>query len=62
MIFFRENSLWRAFTEFMGYYDYEQNHHGIGNRPIDPGNEVKAYVGSIERHKRPGGRFYPARI
>ena len=45
----------RAINEFMYYYHHERNHQGIGNRLIDPRDEVGTTVGSVECRDRLGG-------
>ena len=60
MIFFGENSLRRAINEFLAHYHHERNHQGLGNRLIDPGEEVGVTEGSIACRERLGGmlRYY----
>jgi hypothetical protein len=60
MIFFGENSLRNAINEFLAHYHHERNHQGLGNRLIDPGEEVGVTEGSIACRERLGGllRYY----
>ena len=60
MIFFGRRSLERALGEFVAHYHAERNHQGLGNRIIDPCDEVGKKVGAIECRKRLGGmlRYY----
>ncbi len=60
MIFFGEGSLRRAIREFLQHYHHERNHQGLGNRLIDPGEEVNVSEGEITCRARLGGllRYY----
>jgi transposase InsO family protein len=60
MIFFGEDSLRRAINEFMEFYHHERNHQGLGNRLIDPRDEIGSTDGSVSCRKRLGGllRYY----
>ncbi len=60
MIFFGEDSLRRAINEFLDYYHHERNHQGLGNRLIDPREEIGATDGSVTCRERLGGllRYY----
>ena len=61
MIFFGEDSLRRAINEFVRYYyHHERNHQGLGNRLIDPREEIGATDGSVACRERLGGllRYY----
>ena len=60
MIFFGEDSLRRAINEFLVYYHHERNHQGLGNRLIDPLEQVGPTDGSVECRERLGGvlRYY----
>ena len=60
MIFFGERSLRKAINEFVEFYHHERNHQGLGNRLIDPREEVGASEGSIACRERLGGllRYY----
>ncbi|UCE59175.1 MAG: transposase [Phycisphaerales bacterium] len=55
MIFFGEDSLFRAITEFTAYYHHERNHQGLENRLIDPQEEIGAIDGPIVCRERLGG-------
>ncbi len=55
IIFFGEQSLRRAITEFMTHYHKKRNHQGLENRLIDPEEGVGQVVGQIERRARLGG-------
>ena len=60
MIFFGEDSLRRTINEFLVYYSHERNHQGLGNRIIDPQEQVGAAGGSVACRERLGGllRYY----
>ena len=60
MIFFGETSLRRATTSYLGHYHGERNHQGLGNKLLEPGDEVGQTDGEIECQKRLGGmlRYY----
>ena len=60
MILFGEGSLRRAINEFAKYYHHERNHQGLGNRLIDPREEIGATDGAVECRERLGGllRYY----
>ena len=60
MIFLGENSLRRATDSFIRHYRGERNHQGLGNRIIEPGDELGAVAGNIECRQRLGGilRYY----
>lgn len=60
MILFGEDSLRRAINEFAEYYHHERNHQGLGNRLIDPREEIGAADGSVACRERLGGllRYY----
>ncbi len=60
MIFFGEDSLRRAINEFAEYYHHERNHQGLGNRLIDPPEEIGATDGPVACRERLGGllRYY----
>jgi putative transposase len=60
MIFFSENSLRRAINSFIRHYHEERNHQGLGNKIIEPGDEVGQIVGKIACRERLGGllRYY----
>jgi putative transposase len=60
MIFFGRRSLARALKQFVTHYHTERNHQGLGNRIIDPGDEVGEEVGDVRCRERLGGmlRYY----
>jgi hypothetical protein len=60
MIFFGERSVRRAVREYLAHYHGERNHQGLGNRLIEPGDEVEQSSEPIRCHERLGGllRFY----
>ena len=60
MIFFGERMLRNAVSQFLEYYHQERNHQGLGNRIIQPGEEVGRNQGVIECRERLGGllRYY----
>ena len=60
MIFFGEDSLRRAINEFVRYYHHERNHQGLGNRILDPQEQICISDGSVECRERLGGllRYY----
>ena len=60
MIFFGETSLRKAATEFLAHFHGERNHQGLGNRLIEPGEEVGRTAGRLQCRKRLGGmlRYY----
>ena len=60
MIFFGQGSLQRALKEFVTHFHQERNHQGLGNRIIDPGDEVGRKDGDIQCRERLGGmlRYY----
>ena len=55
LIFFGEASLLRALREFGRHFHTERNHQGLGNRIIDPGEEVGRTDGDIRCRNRLGG-------
>ena len=60
MIFFGRRSLERALKQFVTHYHGGRNHQGLGNRIIDPREEVGKNAGEIRCRKRLGGllRYY----
>ena len=60
LIFFGEASLRRALREFGQHFHHEGNHQGLGNRIIDPGEEVGRTDGEVRCRNRLGGllRYY----
>ena len=63
MIFFGEDTLRRAISEFMIHYHHERSHQGLGNRLIDPQDEAGSLEGSLQCRERLGGvlRYYHRR-
>ena len=55
IIFFGEQSLRRAISEFITHYHQERNHQGLDNRLIDPKEGVGHVVGQIQCRQRLGG-------
>ena len=55
MIFFGEPSLRRAVNSYLIHYHEERNHQGLGNRLIDPGDEVGQMKGAIQCREHLGG-------
>ena len=55
MIFFGENSLLRALTEFTAHYHGERNHQGLENSIIEPDGRVGSCEGRIRCRERLGG-------
>jgi putative transposase len=55
MIFFGQRSLERALKQFVTHYHGERNHQGLGNRIIDPGDEVGKEDGDVRCRERLGG-------
>jgi len=60
MVFFGERSLYAAVLAFLAHYHAERNHQALGNRLIDPGEEVGRAAGEIACSERLGGilRYY----
>ena len=60
MIFFSEQSLRGAISQFVLHYHGERNHQGLDNRVIDPGKEVGRRAGELLCRERLGGllRYY----
>jgi transposase InsO family protein len=60
MIFFGENSPRRAISEFVRYYHHERNHQGLGNKLIDPREEIGVTDGPVACRERLGAllRYY----
>jgi hypothetical protein len=60
MIFFGEESVRRATTSYLVHYHEERNHQGLGNRIIDPADEVGRVEGELECREHLGGllRYY----
>jgi putative transposase len=55
MIFFGRRSLEHALNQFVTHYHTERNHQGLGNRIIDPGDEVGKEDGDVRCRERLGG-------
>jgi transposase InsO family protein len=55
MIFFGEKSLRRAVNTYLIHYHSARNHQGLGNKLIDPGEEVGQTEGEIHCRERLGG-------
>ena len=60
LIFFGEGSLRNAVSEYLTHYQGERNHQGLGNRLIEPSDEVKQAGGELQSRERLGGmlRYY----
>jgi transposase InsO family protein len=60
MVFFGEQSLRRAVCAYLDHYHRERNHQSLGNRLIEPENNVGRIDGEIECRERLGGmlRYY----
>jgi transposase InsO family protein len=60
LIFFGEESLRRAVSNFLDHYHRERNHQGLGNEIIEPGHEIGQDVGNVQCRERLGGmlRYY----
>jgi len=60
LIFFGEQSLRKALTEFTTHYHTERNHQGIANTIIDPDTSVGNAQGDVQCRERLGGmlRYY----
>ena len=60
MVFFGERSLHAAVVAFLIHYYAERNHQALGNRLIDPGEEVGRTTGKVACRERLGGilRYY----
>jgi len=60
MIFFGEESLRGAVSNFLHHYHRERNHQGLDNQIIDPGGEVGQELGEVQCRERLGGmlRYY----
>jgi len=60
MIFFGENMLRGAVGQFLLHFHQERNHQGLGNKIIEPDEEVGLGHGDIECRERLGGllRYY----
>jgi hypothetical protein len=60
MIFFGERALQVAVAGFLSHFHPERNYQGLGNRLIEPGEEVGRAAGDVECRRRLGGirRYY----
>ena len=60
IVYFGERSLQVAVAEFLSHFHAERNHQGLGNRLIEPGEEVRRTVGDVACRERLGGmlRYY----
>ena len=60
MIFFGETMLRHAIREYLAHYHEERNHQGVGNKILEPHDEVGQADGEIECRERLGGllRYY----
>jgi putative transposase len=60
MIFFGESSLQAAVVSFLAHYHAERNHQGLGNRLLEPDEEVGRTKGEVVCRERLGGmlRYY----
>ena len=62
LIFFGEQSLRRALTEYIEHFHRERNHQGKGNKLLfpEPRGQVEGCRGTVECKKRLGGllRYY----
>jgi hypothetical protein len=60
MLLFGEESLRTAVRDFLAHYHKERNNQGLGNRLIEPGEEVGRTTGEIACRERLGGmlRYY----
>jgi transposase InsO family protein len=60
LIFFGQGPLQVAVLSFRAHYHRERNHQSLGNRLIDPGEEVGRTTGHVECRDRLGGilRYY----
>ena len=63
MILFGDRSLRNAAQEYISHYHAERNHQGLGNRIIEPGDEIGCTTGEIACRERLGGtlRYYHRR-
>lgn len=60
MLFFGENSLRRAVSDYLDHYHRERNHQSLGNRLIEPDENGGQIDGEIQCRERLGGmlRYY----
>ena len=52
MIFFGEKSLRRAVSGYLDHYHRERNHQSLGNRLIEPDNNVGRMDGEVQCRER----------
>ncbi len=57
MVFFGENSLRHALTEFEAHYHHERNHQGLDNNIIDFQSTASLVDSSVQCRERLGGMF-----
>ena len=55
LIFFGEDSLRRAVSEYLDHYHGERNHQSLDNSIIRPGEEVGRTAGDVACRERLGG-------
>ena len=55
MVFFGEMSLRRAIHAYLSHFHQERNHQGLGNKLLEPGNEVGRIDGDIQCRESLGG-------
>ena len=58
MIFFGEHALRNAIREFVEHYHHERIHQGLGNRLIDPKDQVGTAEGPVACRERLGGMLH----
>ena len=60
LIIFGEAMLRNAVGGFLTHYHTERNHQGLGNRILQPGEEMGRKIGPVECRERLGGllRYY----
>ena len=60
MILFGEGSLRNAVREYLTHYHAERNHQGLGNRLLEPDEDVGQSAGELQQRERLGGmlRYY----
>ena len=60
LVFFSEEALRRACSEYLGHYNEERNHQSLGNRLLFPEVSTTETVGRINCRERLGGllKFY----
>ena len=55
LIFFGEQSLRTAVTEYLAHYHGERNHQGLGNRLVEMNDELAETTGEVQCRERLGG-------